>query len=107
MGIDLTVCPIRDDRPGYDRLQIDRDSELFDLVKQLPTLSIPDPVDFNWYEQDGIEKRATDEYGFPLTYCNAGQFRKIDASKQEGWNHAVLMFLQALPPSTPVVLWWH
>jgi hypothetical protein len=111
VGIDLTVCPIIGNGTswwlGYNRLKFNNDNDLYDLVKQLPVLPLPHEVDFDWYEDDGVKKQVIDSKGNSLTFTHAGHFRKIDLSYYKGWNFAVLTFLQALPPTTPVVLWWH
>jgi hypothetical protein len=122
MGLDLTVAPIRHTSSnwwlGHTRIDFDRNYDLFGQIADCgrgggppvipPPMPIPPGVRFDWYSDEGIKTETCDPYGEPLTYVIAGWFSKVNAPEQTGkWNRAVLQMLQALPPETPVVLWWH
>lgn len=125
MGLDLTlgiINPVHGDEGGgrtrwlaYDRLSLDRDYALFGPLgsgdtdygeKVIRTWELG-PFDYvRWYGDEGLEERSNDPYGTTLTYTVAGEFAKIEPGERSEWNTAVFAFLAALPPRTPVVLWW-
>lgn len=123
MGIDLTLCPMPSNDPswwlGYDRLSLKRNYSLFAQMGDMQNSGYPAPVleplelpqgtRFDWYGDEGIEELKTDPYGCELTYLRAHDFLKLklDPENMHPWNLAVIKFIQALPPETPVVLWWH
>ena len=116
MGIDLTVLPIKHVNfnwwLGHERLRFDRDPPLFDAILKLTPIPIPREVDFQNYEDEGLESTREDRYGRELTYLLAGQFRPVLTAAAEyrfgnsDWNLAVLRFLNDIHPSTPTVLLW-
>lgn len=125
MGLDLAICPIKWQSSGwwlgFDRLGFERDYGLFEQImnrgRQNPEdniqqvcrpKEIADDVKFDWYGDEGIEKKTThDPYGDPLTFCYASEFHKINTDHCGDWNKAVIEFLKTLPIQTPIVLWWH
>ena len=130
MGVDLTVSPIRhatlDWWLCYERIRFDRDYELFGQIDKFgrgkrPVVCHPLPIPVGkrvqWYGDDGLETITTNPYGTPLTYIVANEFRKLvideyGAGCHDGislisdWNRAVMAMLTAMPPDTPVVLYW-
>lgn len=114
MGLDLTLCPSQYPMaPGadwflaYSRLKLDRQYALFDQIRALEAQPLPPAWTFDWYGDAGIQHRTEDPYGCPLTALQAGQFHRMAPAGLSPWNRAVLTFLCAVPPDTPVVLWWH
>jgi len=126
MGVDLTVCPVRWDNTHWwllhERISFDRNYELFaqmgltgvedeagnDIVAVMEDSPVPEGKRVEVYGDEGIEVCTTTPYGDPLTFVRAKEFRKVKTDKTIGkWNLAVIRFLRALPPETPVVLWWH
>lgn len=121
MGLDLAVCPIRHYELDWwlttERLSFDRDYDLFSYIANCGRGSnqcicnpfpLPERKRFEYYTDEGIKGMTKDDYGAPLTYVLAGEFRDIPLSFYFSiWNKAVLIFLKALPIEIPVVLWWH
>jgi hypothetical protein len=128
MGLDLTLCPIKfadikewDWWLAHERLGLHRDYYFFEritergrwdegeLERATDPKPIPDYARVDWYGDEGIEHDVkTDPYGSPLTFVYAEEFKGIDPDEiKNEWNRAVLIFLQALPPKIPVLLWWH
>jgi hypothetical protein len=51
---------------------------------------------------------TVDAYGTPLTYVTAGELARVKLPKDSTpWNVAIFAMMAALPPETPVVLYWH
>lgn len=115
MGRALTLCPDRYGKAlngfgAHTRLETRRQSDFYAAIDALGPQPLPPNVWFQWYDEEGCEDRQTDDYGTPLTWLPAGAFRNIPSlvrTTLSPWNHAVLMFLHALPSATKVVLWWH
>lgn len=112
MGIDLTLAPMKYGNSDWwlcsNRLTLDRDYDLQERIKALPSYPTYPAKNIQWYEDDGVKDRATDAYGDPLRFVRAVQFRRVlDDQCRSEWNLAALKFIQALPPLTPIVLWWH
>ena len=86
------------------------------LFEQLPGYNRDDKlnldgtvVDFDVevYEDRGIKPRRTDSYGAPLRWVAAGELAKVKTDETSPWNKAVFAFIQALPPETEIVIYWH
>jgi hypothetical protein len=123
MGLDLTAVidrygtvPGMQALPlGYDRVSFQRHQEFFTLIQsKLETHPLPPGAELWWYGDDGLEKRTTDPYGVPLTWCWSSEFQKLDGvtllELQRGltpFNGALLLFLKHLPPEVRIFLWWH
>jgi hypothetical protein len=68
---------------------------------------LPDGLKVGHYEDDGLKWDVADRHGQPLTYTTPAELRRLRVSDDiEPWNHAVLTFLQALPPDARIVLYW-
>ncbi len=67
---------------------------------------LPPNVTFHVYEDEGVKERRTDKWGEGLTYVEAWELKKVNASDSSDWNKAVFAMIQALPDSYPVVLFW-
>jgi hypothetical protein len=121
MGLDLSVVPVNyhqmDWWLGNNRLGFNRDYFLFEQIDSkgrtdldpLPKICNPKPlppnVQFDWYDDEGLETITTDPYGTPLTYVTAGELAEVKS--EHDWNAAIIAMMKALPPQTPVVLYWH
>lgn len=80
----------------------------YDLFKLIAAEATPITEGVDWYEDEGIKRRFTDPYGDMLTYVTAHALgRHLSGVRLAGWDAAVLAFINALPPDTRVVLWWH
>jgi len=116
------VCPVsyfkQDSWLCYDRLGLNRNYELFAQIDEeksrMPAIeAVCDPKDIpqgkrvHWYGDDGLKTITEDPYGCGLTYVDAREFANVEPGETGDWNKAVLAFLKALPPETPIVLWWH
>jgi hypothetical protein len=126
MGLDLTLVPkqwgkfnphARDWFLAHTRIDLDRDYYIFDQIENhrdtgvrqvCDPKSMPGNVDFDWYYDDGHRKTLEDPYGSPLKFVLARELTKVNLSAgASAWNKAVFAMIRALPPETPVVLWWH
>lgn len=122
MGMDLTLCPIKHDHLhwwlAYDRISVLRDYRMFaqlgvkyydePVTPVCQPRPIPPSIKFDWYGDDGIETKTTDPYGSELTYATAMELAGIKLIENtHQWNKGVLAFIKAMPPTTPIVLWWH
>ena len=123
MGVDLSCMPIqygdlKDNKwwLGYTRLSFDRNYDLFanfdgftrtDKKSKIVGQLIPRDVKVQIYKDEGCEEVTEDAYGSKLTYCLAGDFKKIKIKRNGDWNKAIIKFLQTIPKETPIVLYWH
>lgn len=48
-----------------------------------------------------------DAFGRPLTFVTAEQLRALRVEGTSPWNRALKSLIDALPPATPIVLYWH
>jgi len=112
MGLDLALYPKR--FPSLrthlmaERLTLDRCYNLFDRVKEKPAVPIPAAV-LHYDDERGVVERVTDSYGEPLMQVWAGVLAAIPEEEWgwSEWNRAARAYLAAIPPDTPVVLWWY
>jgi hypothetical protein len=96
-------------------LQLDRDYSLFSMFggrgenKQVVyPQKIKSNISIFQYFDDGCRKDNTDPYGQILTYCYAGDFRKIKKSLLwSDYNKLVVGFIVKLPKDQPIILYWH
>ncbi len=118
MGVDLTIAfnvvpQVAPQKGGLQflassRVRLDRDYDLWDLIKIVPSHLFPEVID--WYEDDGITSRDKDPYGEPLRYAKAGDLAKLVNSLPDGcsqWNRGVFQFLASINPEIWVALYWH
>lgn len=119
MGVDLTFCighteATLDDMDwflAYQKLQCPRN---YDLHQRIEAKN-PQPIrwKFDWYGDEGIERRTEDPYGTQLTYLHADEIAAAFAEwlPTEPNTHSSFKALHAyfsnLEPATVVVLWWH
>jgi hypothetical protein len=114
MGLSLTVCIIKHDIGfwlGCDRLNFERNYQLFDEIKKLDKYRIPENRKFIWYGDEGTKEIDKDPWGNDLFYTFAGLFRKIEGyefNEAEGysWNKSILSMLKSLSEEIPVVFYW-
>ena len=120
MGIDLTlvmtwpfVNPARNLSSDFfpaNKIDLDRDSELWDCIRKLPSNQLP--MEMRWFEDDGLKSRTDDRYDTPLRYVRAADIAARIGPRGEDrpwsrWNAAVMEFLGRIDPETWVVLFWH
>ena len=81
MGLDLTLHPVkwRDLEWWFlsDSLYLTRNYDLFDEIKKLQIIPVPENKIVQIYSDEGLEKITTDPYGDKLTYVRAEEFRKL------------------------------
>ena len=117
MGIDLTIAPQRYITPhdefttwflAFDRISFDRDYILFDNIRKLKPHLLPESTTFQWYGDDGLKEIEKDAYGDTLTYVNADDLAKAftETPNLSYKNKAIKAYIEALPPSHKIVLWW-
>lgn len=91
---------------AYDRLALNHQD--YDLFDRIAAEAVPMIDPMSWYEDEGLEEVREDSYGKPLTSIPARalarHFARVAVS---GWDAAVLVFVNALPPDARIVLWWH
>lgn len=115
MSLDLTLCPY--DWPGridwdfflaYTRLRCGGASGFAERLERSGVTPHPLPPRsrFSWYGDEGLKDYTTDPYGTPLTYLTAAELLSVAPPENER-GPSVWAYLKALPPDTPVVLWWH
>ena len=121
MGLDLTLCPDRhSDGLGWflahTRIDLDRHYDVFGQISETGRSSfvpvckpqpLPRDARFDWYGDDGIERKTVDPYGTKLTDVSAGELARVDVSDSTPWNKAVFEMMKALPDDIRVVLYWH
>lgn len=115
MGLDLTLFPhYWGDQPMNDgifphvKLSLPggaRDMEDLMAAEGVQAHPLPPGVRFWYYHDEGLKEETTDCYGQPLTYVLAGELAAVKHGRTR-WEPA-WAYLRALPPRTPVVLWWH
>lgn len=125
MGMDLTLYPHNEriqewrSMTGSSTLDLNRHYKLFaqidkkvmgdaggDVKQVCSPKPLPPNVTFHVYEDEGIKERRTDKWGEGLTYVEAWELKKVNASDSSDWNKAVFAMIQSLPDSYPVVLFW-
>jgi hypothetical protein len=115
MGLDLEVCPVSYDYLDWwllhNRMRFKRDYDLFDEIKKLQTIPIPENKVVQVYEDEGIEEKRTDPWEKELKYVRAEEFSKLEYEIDEGdkfskWNFAIISMVKNLQKDTPIVLYW-
>lgn len=109
MGMDLTLMPFGADQGewGYahEMLDIPRDYELFDRIRELPALPVPAKFHtFRGVGDDGEHKYdETKEtpYGDPLLATTMRHLKTCDIPGPHG------AFVAASPDNQRVALYWH
>lgn len=110
MSLDLTLIPKLPltASAGYTRFFFRGWNEFTVEALRKEALLYVDPIDD--YDDEGLEARTTDKYGDPLTYVTAGRFYQIlyetRAVPTCAEDTAVVAYLNALPPTTAIVLYW-
>jgi len=116
MGPDLKLLPmtfLRDDCAySYTVIPVNRCSELFDELMDLPQLTVP-PT-FNSYLSEILElgehsgNTQTTPYGEPVTYVltrDLLRFKDHEGVREFG-NAGAWAYLEHLPPDSKVALYW-
>lgn len=113
MGIDLSLGIQRHNRVMnwflvYDRLSLDRDYRLFEVVRETEPMPIPNNIKVDWYDDEGVETITEDPYGRALTCLPADELvSAMGVNELSQKNTAVMRYLEALPADYMVVLYWH
>ena len=114
MALDLTVCVDKNTRhdwantSGYDRLEFDRNYDLFNTIKGLCPEPMPEGMTLEFYHAYGLRLDEKDSRGDRITRLRAAAFDKLpDHLIMNSWNRAIITFLQSLPGNLWVYLWWH
>lgn len=122
MGLCLTLLVLKEPRQltktsvlCLERVNLDQDYAILGQLAQCrghlkPTIQanpIPPQMWVETYEEEGVRRTRTDNYGTELTFVYAQQLKRLkmpgDASPK---NKAVKAFVDALPNETPIILWW-
>lgn len=124
MSLDLMVLPIlnpadltRADTYCFDNLRFLTDYDLFgqfvDLPKytenvpSIPTHPLPTGLKINYFGEAGLLSKNVDGYDAPLTFVYAKDLASLAIDEYTPpYNKAIVAFLKALPPETPIVLMW-
>jgi hypothetical protein len=129
MGVDLTLIPASHgsfEGPetvyvlGHTILHLDRDYDLWDRIKAIPSETFPKDTFSSYFaeREDGENEYGycnQDPYGNRLLWVQAGQLADVmkeyiqkEYRPDDGPNNqAATAFLAAFPPQKPVVLYWH
>ena len=109
MGIDLNLLPMRQgirSNFSHEIINMDRNYELFDRIRAIPSLPISDgfachQASFDYYNVDeGYGDVVKDCYGTRLRYTLAGELKKVNIPGPPG------AFVDALNDDVPIVLFW-
>ncbi len=130
MGVDLKLLPLDTNEDwdwGFSQtiLSLERRSELFDKIRELPVITkdkfkfssyLAQIPDGSWQGDNGYGLIESTPYGEPLTWVRAKQLAEVMEkwySEQEDWaeydyrNKAVIAYLKALHENNLVALYWH
>lgn len=113
MGVALTVYPVTHHQMEWwlcvNRLDFEgkKDKDWLATVCSATPKKLPKRVYVEIYTEGGLDQVTHDSYDQPLTFVPAGSFRNFKEGSGSKWNIAILMFLQTIPPETPIVLYWH
>jgi hypothetical protein len=94
---------------GYNQVVIRDDTEIQERIRKLPASPLA-PMLLGEYGDEGLKMDVTDDkYGDPLTWTYAKRIGDLTSANPEWseWNRAVIAFMDALPPNTPVILVWN
>jgi hypothetical protein len=95
---------------AYNRLALDRDPEMFQLILDAPSSEIPAGLVVVWYCNDRPSPVTTHTYGGPLRLILAGDLAAAMRSRSgdlSPWNNAVLGMVGAMPSDMRIVLFWN
>jgi hypothetical protein len=116
MSLDLTLVideygRINGPISSYNRLNF-RTAWMREFESVLQAIVIPLPEGMDWFEEDEDSGLIfVDRWDTPLTYVVAHQFAPLlraEADRtNDHWGMAVAAFVEALPPSTRIVLYWY
>lgn len=124
MSLDLKLLFVRDHTGMinnrlycFDVLAFATDSYLFgqiiDLSKYVeysPSIAprpLPDGCMVYHHRDDGLRFTKNDDYGTPLTFVYAKELSALKCTEDTPpYNRAVVAFVKALPPETPIILMW-
>lgn len=91
-------------RHGRDATQDDPHTQAHECVKTMP---LPKQLQISLAEYNS-DKTRQDRYGDELTFTTAGELGVAALSHETTQiNRAVMAYVRALPPKTPIVLYWH
>ncbi|MHC2251007.1 hypothetical protein ACVILK_000699 [Bradyrhizobium embrapense] len=116
MSTSLTLLPKLSESFWFchDILRLDDDSDLFREILLIKPSTVPEPVSCHMATRPdgerGYGEVTEDSYGDPLGWVSAGalvQLRRNPAIAGSDRNRAALAYLAELPPTWPIVLYWH
>ena len=118
MGFDLTVYPITivlgKNFTGASELWFDRNTELFEFFgltgeSKIRLNKFSPEMTISLHDDDGLYHTNEDAYGNLLTYFYPHNLKEkaIQIPVMSDWNLAIIKFLQNIPSSIPIVLFWH
>jgi hypothetical protein len=120
MGLDLTILPQYDYNADFshDLISLHRDSDLFDLIKEIENkigVEVPEKGIYSYTGKnktfDGIcyGKTIKKPCGYVMKSVLAGELKKVLANyKTKSWkNKAFIAFLNEMPDNLEVWLYWH
>lgn len=108
----VTRIPVRQDYRVYAQLRDLRGDTMGadrpDVPKRphIEPRALPSDVHIPLYGDNGRREVDSDTLGRPLTFVTAGQLRVLQVEQSSPWNRALKALLSALPPTTPIVLYW-
>lgn len=116
MGIDLRLMPLM--TPGFwiahGHIEIEQRSSLWPAIENLPAREIPTPLKCYLATGKGGKtcygKIENDPFGNRLKWTKAADLFSLKKHKaiQDNWlNRAAWSYLDQMPSSYPIVLYWH
>ncbi len=112
MGLDLTlkmdIIPYAKRHFDFllsNRLRLDRNYDLFDAIKKLPSYDLSEYT-LSDYWDEGIREISEDPYGEKLRYIYSHDLAKIEIENISDWNKAVLMLFKHLEANIKIILYW-
>ena len=112
MSLSLTLifeCPGRPPSTVYAQNKLSFGDVSGNVHVSLLEVSVPLPEGVEYPDdQEGLQLRHSDAYGDPLTFVSAALLvPRLQGVARGPWQPGIVAFLEKLPPSTRVVLWWH
>ncbi|HEC63818.1 MAG TPA: hypothetical protein ENI23_00825 [bacterium] len=118
MGIDLILLPIDhyDQNWGFSHtlLSVDRSSDLFDIIRKLPSFDVPGKFSSFTSKDDKYEEP---HYGNTIEDCYGEKIKFVEIKKllnlkdhphiKDGYhNSAIWAYLEKLPENMKIALFW-
>ena len=117
MGVDLRLLPLlgQDYWVSHDMLSFERRYKLWDAIRKIESHQIPQPLHcYLAQSADGEGPSygdvSLDPYGDHLRWVHAGDLaglRQLECASDDWKNRAVFAYLDEMPKSHKIVLWWY